>query len=280
MHLKLTLNNAGYCLAKASHAIKGAPTKNIAFGALFGLIQHPKLGYILFDTGYTQRFFEATKNFPNKIYAMATQVMAAPQTEVRNQIATLGIHCSDIKHVILSHFHADHIAGLKDFENATIHCSKTAYEQAKNIPSFLGFTKGILKPLLPKNLSSRVQFIENSGGLPDELFGKKYDIFGDGSIMAVPLPGHAAGQMGIQLSTQKNHYFLVADACWDQRAYKNLDFPNAIVRLFFDSWAQYKQTIFQLHKYHTQHPKTVIVPTHCAQTTELLIQNNLNLDVL
>lgn len=36
--------------------------KQICFPATVGLLQHPELGYILFDTGYAEHFKEATKN--------------------------------------------------------------------------------------------------------------------------------------------------------------------------------------------------------------------------
>ena len=40
--------------------------ENIKFHALFAIINHPKLGWILFDTGYTKRFYEETKNIQIK----------------------------------------------------------------------------------------------------------------------------------------------------------------------------------------------------------------------
>lgn len=36
--------------------------KQICFPATVGLLHHPELGYILFDTGYAGYFKEATKN--------------------------------------------------------------------------------------------------------------------------------------------------------------------------------------------------------------------------
>jgi len=280
-HCKLYLNYAGFCQAKASHAVKGDPHKDIRFRALFGLIEHPNLGWILFDTGYAKRFYDATKSFPNKIYALITKVTIVENDEIKKQLIDAEISPNDIKHIIISHFHADHIAGLKDFKNAQFYCSKLAWTQVVNIPAFWGFAKGILKSLIPDTFLQRVLFIEDvSKEIDDEIFGKVYDIFSDDSILAFNVPGHAAGQIGVKLQTNKQTYLLVADACWDIRAITDLAFPHPIVRLFFDSWKDFKQSIFKLKKYHKKYPNHIIVPTHCHRTTEKLVSKKLNIDEL
>jgi glyoxylase-like metal-dependent hydrolase (beta-lactamase superfamily II) len=278
---KLYLNHAGYCYAKANHAVKGAKNTNIKFHALFGLIMHPDFGWIIFDTGYTERFYKETKFFPNKIYALATKVHIIANEEIKEQLNTLGINAQDIKHVVISHFHADHIGGLKDFTNATIYCSKTAYQEAKNTPSLLAFSKGILKGLIPDDIENRLKFIEDFAiKKEDEIFSFRYDLFNDDSIYVYNLPGHAAGQIGILLKTEKNSYFLIADACWDKKAYLDLALPHPIVKLFFNSWRDYKESVFKIRQFHFKYPEVKIVPTHCSDTTLNLISQKVNLDAL
>ncbi|MCF8253744.1 MAG: MBL fold metallo-hydrolase [Bacteroidia bacterium] len=278
---KLFLNYSGYCLAKAHHAVKGDDNINIKFHALFGLIQHPEMGWILFDTGYTDRFFKATDSFPNKLYALITKVTIEKKDEVKQQLKSYGILPEEIKHIIISHFHADHIGGLKDFENATFYCSQTAYQQVKKINNLLSFSKGILKYLIPHDIEKRLKFIETiCEPEMDDIFGKRYNLFNDDSIYVYELPGHAAGQIGIYLQTNKAKYFLIADACWDERAFKILAFPHPIVRSFFDSWKDYKNIIQKIKRFHEKNTDVIIVPTHCETTTKLLIQSNFNIDAL
>ena len=59
----------GLCLALAHHTMKGAPRKDIQFYAIWAELIHPQHGTVLFDTGYTSRFHNATARFPNSIYA-------------------------------------------------------------------------------------------------------------------------------------------------------------------------------------------------------------------
>ena len=279
--IKLYLNYAGHCFASAHHVVKGDENKMIKFHALFGLLNHPEKGWILFDTGYTTRFYNATKNYPNKIYANATKVVISDINEIKNQLKSLGLETSDIKHIIISHFHADHIGGLKDFNHATMYCTKKSYQQVKQVSNFFAFSKGILKQLIPEAIEDRLVFIEEcSTENSDDTFGVRYDLFQDNSVIIYNLPGHAAGQIGIVVKTQKKKYFLVADSCWDERAYKEGKLPNSIVRLFFDSWKDYKDSLQKVTDYHNKNPEVIIVPTHCSTTTDSLVSNKIDMDVL
>ncbi len=278
---KLYLNYAGYCMAKASHAVKGDRHVDIQFKALFGLIEHPDLGWILFDTGYTRRFYQATRSFPAKIYAWITRVMIDEKEEISTQLQEAGISPDDVKHVIISHFHADHIGGLKDFTKARFYCSRPAWQQVHDIPDMMAFSRGILKKLIPDDFPDRVNFIEDiSGKRADEVFGTVYDLFGDNSVIAFHVPGHAAGQIGIKLQTSRQIYLMVADACWDKRAYRELALPHPLVRLFFHSWKEYRKSVLMLKKYHERYPDHQILPTHCSVTTDRLVSPGIDMNVL
>lgn len=279
--VKLYLSYAGHCFANENHAISGGRKMKIKFHALWGLIQHPEKGWILYDTGYTQRFYDSTRKFPNKIYALSTKVIITPQEEIKAQLLGNGIGPNDIKHIIVSHFHADHIGGLSDFPNATFYMSKKALQQALNIPKSIAFSKGVLKDLIPKDIEKRAYIIEDKClKISDDNFDYKYDLFGDKSIYVYHLPGHAAGQIGIFLETSNRKYFLIADSCWNKKSYEENLLPNPIVRLFFHSWKAYKQTLNRLHLFHLKYPEVIIVPTHCEQTTVNLVQNEFNINVL
>ena len=279
--IKLYLNYAGYCFANAKHVVNGDKDEMIKFHALFALLHHPKKGWILFDTGYSSRFYEFTKKYPNKIYANATKVVVNETDEIKNQIKSIGLETSDIQHIIISHFHADHIGGLIDFNNATIYCAKKAYQKAKQTSDLFAFSKGVLKDLIPVDIEERLVFIEDfSTSITDDIFSVNYDLFKDNSVIIYNLPGHAAGQIGIEFETQKEKYFLVADSCWDERAFKEGKLPNSIVRLFFDSWKDYKDSLEKLISYHKKFPDVIIVPTHCSKTTDNLVSNEINMDVL
>ena len=57
-----------------------------------------------------KRFFEATKKYPNKLYANLTKVFLKKSEEVKEQLKENNIDCNEIKHIVISHFHADHVS--------------------------------------------------------------------------------------------------------------------------------------------------------------------------
>ena len=278
--IKLYIGYAGFCLAKENHAIRGGRRKDIKFKAVWSLIEHPTKGYVLFDTGYTRRFYNATNSFPSKIYALVTKVKVTAEDEVITQLQNAGIDPTDIKYIFISHFHADHDGGLLDFPSAKIICSKKAWDYTKSLSSLFSFSKGVLKDLIPKTLESRMVAIESLTKRSDYLFGDIYDLFDDQSILIYYLPGHARGQYGISVETAKKRYFLIADACWLKKSYEENILPQSIVRVFIDSWRDLKSTNLKVHQYYKANPEVQIVPTHCSETTDMLVKQKISLDEL
>lgn len=267
MKVDFFLLKAGYCKADLKFALHKSKSEIINFCATVGLIIHPTKGLILFDTGYTTDFYKATKKFPNKIYAKTTEVFIEKQEEISAQLTQFNFTKEDVNYIIISHFHADHICGLNQFTNATFICNSVAYDDIKNRKGFFAVKKAFLPELLPKDFEKRTQFIDfKNATLTDEYLGKTIDIFGDNSIKICDLPGHAKGQIGALINAKEQEIFLVADAAWLKPNYQKLHLPSPMIKIFIDSWTDYKSSIFKIHNYHTNNPKTKIIPCHCEET--------------
>ena len=122
--------------------------RKIRFPSTVAVIEHSTAGIILFDTGYSPRFYEKTRYFPEKIYAMITPVKISEEQTALGRLKKSGLRSSDISHVILSHFHADHISGAADFDCANYHYSfkeLAAFERMNRIQQVRhGFIGGLL----------------------------------------------------------------------------------------------------------------------------------------
>ncbi|MEO0898598.1 MAG: MBL fold metallo-hydrolase [Bacteroidota bacterium] len=277
MKVKFWLQCAGYCLAHKHFALRGSKREEISFPATYGVIRHPEKGWILFDTGYTDRFFQETKSFPGKLYSMMTPVFVDKAEEAINQIQKLGIEAKDVEHIIISHFHADHVGGLKDFPYATFYCTAKALEIAKNYKGLAAVRRGVLPGLLPADFFDRVKVVDQGAfpTRPHDIFGETVDLWGDGSILLPYLPGHAAGQMGGLFQTDQGEVLMTADAAWLKENFQLDVLPSPIVKLFFDSWEDFTESLSKVRRYWQAHPQAHILPTHCQATyTSFVEQQN------
>ena len=89
--VKLTLFQAGYCTAPEHLLQRGGRRADVKLPALFALIEHPQAGYVLFDTGYSRRFYTETAGGLNRLYGKMTPVTVHEADEARTQLAARGI---------------------------------------------------------------------------------------------------------------------------------------------------------------------------------------------
>ena len=269
MKWKFHLTHTGYCTSNKAEVIKGARRETIRFYATIGILEHPKHGLVLFDVGYHEEFFVQTKNFPYSIYAKITPVFHGPGESAKNRLENLGYSSNDVSLIIISHFHADHIAGLKDFPNAKFICNSDAWNSVRDRSGFSALRCGFIPTLLPEDFEERLEIINfnsNTSIKEHEILIREYDLFGDESIMISELPGHAFGQIGARVQTNSGEIFLIADAAWVKENFLEMKLPSSIVRLFFSSWKQFKLSLDKVHRYSNAFPSTAIIPCHCLST--------------
>ena len=269
--MKINILNAGYCTAPEHIAIHGGRWRTIHFPAMFALFRHPKFGAMLFDTGYSYRFFDETKKFPKRFYRWMTPVTLHEEDLVVNQLATFNLQPRDISHVFISHFHADHIGSLPDLSWSRFVYMPHAFSHLRNLSPSEDMKHAYLRGLIPTDFDSRSQLVDMSKPvlLTKEYapFKTGYDLLGDGSIIGVELPGHALGQMGIFARDDDDTlFFFVADAAWLKRSIVENRPPHKIANLLFPDPAAYRETLGNLQTYYLTHPDTHVIPSHCDET--------------
>ena len=268
------LLKVGHCFHPEAIVVRGGSWKSAIFPAIVTLIQHPAYGNILFDTGYADRFHTVTRSFPERVYRWLTP-MELPQREcLQNQLEALDIGLEEIDYVFISHFHADHIAGLIDLPRAKFFCSKSALFAFYQFSGISALRRGFLKALLPNDFRERVIAIEDTTTItlpnPMHPFSSGYDLFTDGSCIAVELPGHAAGHMGLLFHDGGTVRFLLGDACWTADAYTKSRKPNPLAHLILDNSQHYLDTIDKLAKLYGSNQQIQLIPSHCLKTYEAL----------
>ena len=107
------------------------------------LLQHGRSA-VLFDTGYSDHFRAETKSFPNALYARLMPPRFDGADRACDQLRRFGIDPADVRAIVVSHFHADHIAGLRDFPKARILCAGDGYQAIRTARGLGGLMGGLL----------------------------------------------------------------------------------------------------------------------------------------
>ncbi|NPD16546.1 MBL fold metallo-hydrolase [Xinfangfangia sp. D13-10-4-6] len=263
----------GHCSAPARLSRRDAGWGPIRFPAGVVLIRHPTLGDILFDSGYGRAFFDATAPFPERIYRWLTPVTLPEDQHLTRQLARLNARPAT---VILSHLHADHIAGLFDLPQppGRVLTSRSAWTHMQ-----AGSRIATLRAGCPEGLRRQLSrlspdFIEDLPRVPAppglDAIGIFHALDPQASLLAVALPGHGHGQFGLFLpettpKTTRGPAFLIADAAWSLAALRdNAPPPDSTLRRLGDAQA-YLQTFTALSALMRARPDISFYPSHCPE---------------
>ncbi|MEO6051710.1 MAG: MBL fold metallo-hydrolase, partial [Pyrinomonadaceae bacterium] len=167
------------------------------------LVRHPK-GDLLFDTGFGRNIDEHAKMMP----LLMRQIAAYTGTRsVGDQLASAGYPMEKLAGVVLTHAHWDHVSGLDSLPSGVPVWVDAA---EKNFIS----TRTRMTALI--NSFDHVNYKEYGFADGSYLgFPASFDVWGDGSVVLVPAPGHTPGSIiaFITLPTG-NRYALLGDLVW------------------------------------------------------------------
>jgi glyoxylase-like metal-dependent hydrolase (beta-lactamase superfamily II) len=263
--LECHILDTGYCLARESHLLQGGARRLVACHSLVALLRHPEHGWLLWDTGYAPRMLEVTRRLPFVLYRAATPLRLRPELAVVAQLERLGLRADDIRRVLISHFHADHIAGLRDFPRADYIATRQAYDDVATRQGIAALRRAFIPALLPEHFERRATLLAPFQGESLPALGATHDLFGDGSLRLLELPGHARGQMGLLARTGRGWVLFAADGCWMRRAVRENRPPSRLTHLFVDNPVMVRATIQRLHLFAAERPDVLIVPSHCPE---------------
>ena len=97
-------------------------------------------------------------------------------------------------------------------------------------------------------------------------FGQAMDVFLDGSLLAIALPGHAAGQYGLLMESGSKARFLIGDAAWTCEAYTEGMRPNRLTHFIMDDSEAYLDTLDNLSRIALSNTDLQLIPSHCQKS--------------
>jgi glyoxylase-like metal-dependent hydrolase (beta-lactamase superfamily II) len=257
--------DTGYCTVPEYLLVKTGRFRRVPVHAIAALLRHPTHGWFLFDTGYAPRILDATRAFPFQFYGWTTPMTVSAELAIANQLGRFGVRSEDVSRVVLSHFHADHIAGLRDFPAARFLAGREAWRAVRDLSSFRALACAFIPSLMPADFEERTSLIDDFTGPEVPPFGGSYDIFSDGSALLVRLPGHAKGQLGLMANTDKGRVFFAADSFWMPASIRERALPNRLVGLVVDDWRALERTMHKIADFAVANPDVIIIATHCPE---------------
>jgi N-acyl homoserine lactone hydrolase len=157
-------------------------------------------GTVLFDTGLHEPLMHSSDEL-GALAAMYTPELTADDL-VEVQLARAGIDPESVSHVVNSHLHFDHCGRNGPFASATTLVQSSEWDAAHEG----GRTSYVGVPL-DEVEAGRIEQIDGA-----------HDVFGDGTVVCVPTPGHTAGHQSLLVRSSDalgaDAALLVGDACY------------------------------------------------------------------
>lgn len=209
------------CSALKASGILGKKKDRLWLPVSVYLIEHPK-GKILVDCGWHRdmspdgEFDKAAqiKSLGSRLLYLVNQGKIEKGAAVDEQLNKLGINPSDLDYVLLTHLDCDHANGLelvKDAKNILVAADEVKCAEKH---SAVRYKKKWWKDV------DLTQFQWNDTEGP---VGKSYDLFGDGSIELINIPGHADGLFAVRIKNDEGRYvLLVSDGGYAEKSWKRM----------------------------------------------------------
>ena len=185
------------------------------------LIEHPK-GLILVDTGWHRDMS------PEGVYDKAAQIKSLGSRLLYNvnqgqiplgkavdeQLEGMGIKPADIDYVLLTHLDCDHANGLRAVKDAK-HILVAAEElECARKNGFIRYKKKWWEGV-------DMHTIEWNG--TEGPAGKSFDLFGDGSVKMINIPGHCDGLCAVKITREDGKYVLLfSDGGYATKSWKEM----------------------------------------------------------
>jgi N-acyl homoserine lactone hydrolase len=156
------------------------------------LMRH-RQGNVVFDTGCHPDVAEHAEARWGSLTKIMTPLMQ-PGDNVITALGNIGLGCDDVDVVLCSHLHPDHCGCNTFFRRATIiiHAKELAAASAPDAEQ-AGYRAADWQQAMP----------------PETIDGER-DLFGDGRIVLIHLPGHTPGSIAALVALEKSGPFLLA----------------------------------------------------------------------
>mgnify|MGYP003450600130 CR=1 FL=1 len=232
----------------------GNPLESRDFSMTAVLVQHPR-GDLLIDTGFGREVDDQVKLLPLLMQLTTDYDKTTPAAE---QLITQGYDLKSLVGVILTHAHWDHVSGLDSLRKTPIFVpmrEQTFIEEG-------GENSALAKQLATDQLKSYA-FVNK----PYLGFAQQFDVWGDGSVVLVPAPGHTPGSVLVFLTLPSGQRLaLLGDLVWQLDGIPQLAEEPWIARQLIGEDADaVRDAIAHVAAISEKFPQIKLLPAHDAK---------------
>jgi len=180
----------------------------IVYGPYFAyLVVHPHAN-VLFDTGLNPRWKRKSG-----ASAGGLAVEMGDEDDIVSRLATVTVAPQEVSHVVLSHLHYDHAGGLTFFPETEVlvQARELAFARSPAV-----YQRDFYDP---DDFEHDLRWRELDG---------EHDLLGDGSIVAVPTPGHTPGHQALVVKLPSQVHVLAADAHYQDCKMRQRRLPGIV----------------------------------------------------
>ncbi|MEO1641289.1 MAG: MBL fold metallo-hydrolase [Pseudomonadota bacterium] len=205
-----------------------------------GLCVHPVHGPILIDGGCGPQITDqAGRSLALRLYAWALGPKVQEGQSPVDLLAAREFAPEDVNLIVVTHLHADHVAYLPEFTNARFITDGVTQGKMRH---------GVYNELLPPKFAAQQVELRSYARLAVPGLGDGYDICGDGSMIGVPLPGHAEGHFGLFFPGDRPLLYAV-DTHWVLEGVHQKRAPGFPLSLIAQQKDAMRDTLGRVHRF-------------------------------
>lgn len=180
----------------------GGGLRAVRMPATIAVVERPD-GLVLLDAGWSRLTCAWPERDPGRAKSFFLGLDVKPEDAIASQLLSLGYSPGDVKHVVATHLHVDHVGGAVDFPTATVHCALREWEVVPKNPRG-GYDLRTLD--LPRVEKHRIDGPAALG------FEASHDLFGDGTVLLLDARGHTRGSMAVAVKLAEGWCLHAGDA--------------------------------------------------------------------
>lgn len=233
----------------------GSITKQVNSNFSAFLIKHGN-DYLLFDTGMGKQINgQYQQGMP--IWWRPFFKYDKPVTSARAQLDQARM--PPLQRVILSHSHWDHAGGVQDFPEAKVGVAAAELALLQNPSTGPGGTWE--SQTRAASIAWETLVFQP---IPYKGYSESLDLYQDGKVVLVPMPGHTPGSVGLFVTADSGTvYFFIGDVAWTVAALQQGAPKFWVAGKLVDGDAQQTQsTMEKVRALMRADPALVVIPAH------------------